>query len=44
MVGHIVRAPRLTPLVKDLDVTELIEEDGVQCLRATAEMLDGSLL
>jgi hypothetical protein len=44
MVGHIVRAPRLSPLVKDLEVTELVEEDGVQFLRAKAEMLDGSLL
>jgi hypothetical protein len=44
MVGHIVRAPRLSPLVKDLEVTGLVEEDGVQFLRAKAEMLDGSLL
>jgi hypothetical protein len=38
MVGHIVRAPGLSPLVKDLEVTELVEEDGVQFLRAKAEM------
>jgi hypothetical protein len=30
--------------VKDLEVTELIEEETVQFLRAKAEMLDGSLL
>jgi hypothetical protein len=44
MVGHIVSALRHSPLVKDLEVTELVEEDSVQFLRAKAEMLDGSLL
>jgi hypothetical protein len=44
MVGHIVSALRQSPHVKDLEVTELIEEETVQFLRAKAEMLDGSLL
>jgi hypothetical protein len=44
MVGHIVSALRHSPLVKALEVTELVEEDSVQFLRAKAEMLDGSLL
>jgi Family of unknown function (DUF6516) len=43
MVGHIVDALRQSPLVKDVEVTELVEE-SVQFLRAKAEMLDGSLL
>ena len=44
MVGHIVSTLWQSPVVKDLEVTELVEEDGVQFLRAKAEMLDGSLL
>jgi hypothetical protein len=44
MVGYIVGALRESPLVKDLEVMELIEEESVQFLRARAEMLDGSLL
>ena len=44
MVGHIVSALLHSALVKDLEVTELVEEDRVQFLRAKAEMLDGSLL
>ena len=44
MVGHIFSALRHSALVKDLEVTELVEEDSVQFLRAKAEMLDGSLL
>jgi Family of unknown function (DUF6516) len=44
MVGHIVSALRQSPIVKDFEVTELIEEEDVQFLRAKAEMRDGSLL
>jgi hypothetical protein len=44
MVGQIVGALRQSPLVKDLEVTELVEEEGVQFLRAKAEMFDGSVL
>jgi hypothetical protein len=44
MVGHIVSALRQSPVVKDLEVMALIEEERVQFLRAKAEMLDGSLL
>jgi hypothetical protein len=44
MVGHIVSALRQSPLVEDLEVTELVEEESVQFLRAKAEMLDSSLL
>jgi Family of unknown function (DUF6516) len=44
MVGHIVAALRQSTLVKDLEVTELVEEDSVQFLRVKAEMRDGSLL
>jgi uncharacterized protein DUF6516 len=44
MVGHIVSALRQSPIVKDLEVAELIEEEDVQFLRAKAEMRDGSLL
>jgi hypothetical protein len=43
MVRHIVSALRQSPLVKDIEVTKLVEEDSVQFLRATAEILDGSL-
>jgi hypothetical protein len=43
MVGHIVSALRQSPLVKDLEVTELVEAESVQFLRAKAEILDGSL-
>ena len=44
MVGHLVSALRHSPLVKDLEVTELVEAETVQFLRATAERLAGSLL
>jgi hypothetical protein len=43
MVGHRVDALRQSPLVKDVEVTELVEEESVQFLRAKAEMRDGSL-
>jgi hypothetical protein len=44
MVGHIVSALRQSPVVKDLEVMELVEEECVQFLCAKAAMLDGSLL
>lgn len=44
MVGHIVAVLRRSPLVKDLEVTEVVEEERVQFLRVRAEMIDGSLL
>lgn len=44
MVGHIIAALRRNPIVKDLEVTELVEEESVQFLRVQAELIDGSLL
>jgi Family of unknown function (DUF6516) len=44
MVGQIIAALRRSPLVRDLEITELVEEERVQFLRARAEILDGSLL
>jgi hypothetical protein len=44
MVGHIIAALRRSPLVKDLEVIEVVEEGGVQFLRARAQIIDGSLL
>jgi hypothetical protein len=44
MVGHIVSALRQSPLVEDLEVTELVEEESVPFLRAKAVLLDSSLL
>jgi hypothetical protein len=44
MVGHIIAALRRSPLVRDLEVIEMIEEEGVQFLRARAEVIDGSVL
>jgi hypothetical protein len=44
MVGPIVAALRQSPLVRALEVTELVEEGPVQFLRAKAELFDGSLL
>lgn len=37
MVGDIVAALRRSPLLKDLEVTELVEEEHVQFLRVRAE-------
>ena len=44
MVGHIVAALRQSPLVRDLEVDEMIDEARVQLLRLRAELVDGSLL
>jgi hypothetical protein len=44
MGGYIVSALRHSPLVKDVEVTELVEAARGQFLRAKAEMLDGSFL
>ena len=44
MVGHIVAALRQSPLVRDLEVSEMIDEANVQLLRVRAELIDGSLL
>ena len=44
MVGHIVAALRQSPLVRDLEVGEMIDEASVQLLRVRAELIDGSLL
>ena len=44
MVGHIITALRHSPLVRDLQVIEVVEEESVQFLRARAEIIDGSLL
>ena len=44
MVGHIVTALRQSPLVRDLEVIEMIDEERVQLLRLRADLIDGSLL
>lgn len=44
MVGHIIAALRRSPLVKDLEVIEMVEETSVQFLRVRAEIRDGSVL
>ncbi|OGG52302.1 MAG: hypothetical protein A3F84_23370 [Candidatus Handelsmanbacteria bacterium RIFCSPLOWO2_12_FULL_64_10] len=44
MVGQIIAALRRSPLVKELEVLEVIEEESVQFLRVKAEIVDGSLL
>jgi len=44
VVGQIIAALRGSPLVKDLEVLEVIEEESVQFLRVKAEIVDGSLL
>lgn len=44
MVGQIIAALRHSPLVKDLEVIEVVEEESVQFLRVRAEIIDGSLL
>ena len=44
MVGHIVAVLRRSPLVKDLEVIEMVEEASVQLLRLKAELVNGSLL
>lgn len=44
MVGQIIATLRHSPLVKDLEVIEAVEEESVQFLRVRAELIDGSLL
>ena len=44
MLGQIIAALRRNPLVRDLEIMELVEEESVQFLRAKAEIVDGSLL
>lgn len=44
MVSHIIAVLRRSPLVRDLDVVELVEEESVQLLRVKVEMVDGSML
>jgi hypothetical protein len=44
MVGHIVATLRQSPLVRDLEVVEMIDEVSIQLLRVRAELIDGSLL
>ena len=44
MVGHIIAALRQSPLVRDLEIFEVIEEVSVQLLRVRVEIIDGSLL
>lgn len=44
MVGQIIAALRRSPLVKELEVLEVIEEESVHFLRVKAEIVDGSLL
>jgi hypothetical protein len=44
MVSQIIAALRRSPLVRDLQVIELVEEESVQFLRVRAQIIDGSLL
>lgn len=44
MVSHIIAILRRSPLVKDLEVVELVEEENVQLLRVKAGLVDGSVL
>lgn len=44
MVGHIIATLRHSPLVKDLEVIEVVEEENFQLLRVRAKIIDGSLL
>ena len=44
MVGHIVTVLRPSPLVRDLEIIEMIDEERVQLLRLRAEIIDGSHL
>ena len=44
MVGHIVTVLRQNPLVRDLEISEMLDEARVQLLRVRAEIIDGSLL
>ena len=44
MVRHIIAALRQSPLVRDLEIAEVIDEAHVQLLQVRAEIIDGSLL
>lgn len=44
MVGHVIATLRRSAIVKELDVIEPIEEETVQLLRVTAQLVDSSLL
>ena len=44
MVGHIITALRQSPLVRDLEILEVVDEASVQLLKVRAEIIDGSLL
>ena len=44
MVSDIITTLRRSPLVKDLDVLEVVEEENVQLLRVRVEIIDGSTL
>jgi len=44
MVSHIIAALRRSSLVRDLEVSEFVEEEGVQLLRARVEIIDSSVL
>ncbi len=43
MVSHRIATLRRSPLVKDLAVLEVIEEENVQLLRVRTEIIDGSM-
>jgi hypothetical protein len=43
MVRHIIAVLRHSPLVRDLEIAEVIDEASVQLLRVRAELIDGSL-
>ena len=44
MVGQIIATLRDSPLVKDIEVIRIVEEESVQYLRVRAEITDGSQL
>ena len=44
MVGHIIATLRQSPIVRDLESIEVVEEASVQLLRVRVEIIDGSLL
>ena len=44
MVGHIIATLRQSPIVRDLEIIEVVEEANVQLLRVRVEIIDGSPL
>jgi hypothetical protein len=42
MVGHIVAALRQNPIVRDIEILEVIDEASVQLLQVRAEIIDST--